>query len=260
MSATFQKMSDCQNEMFAYFGLFIGKNRVVFSNETKKKSLDAYDTSGKTAKLVCTLNCYSIPYDMCYAYGMNRISVAFGKSVVQYEIKNLGKKFVETERIQVEKSVMGIAQITDGFFTTNESSGAFRWSDFSIRSDLPYVQSGVRPFICSSFCGKKIAYTTESSVIVMDTKGNKLSEYSCSRSKPEGLSFDSEGNIIVCFDNREIKQIRYNGTSSRCIRKYVYFRNPKNIIFHPEGHLLMKFDSDINFSSDKLRTGTIMCF
>lgn len=66
MSATFQKMSDCQNEMFAYFGLFIGNNRVVFSNETKKKSLDAYDTSGKTAKLVCTLNCYSIPYDMCY--------------------------------------------------------------------------------------------------------------------------------------------------------------------------------------------------
>ncbi|XP_052680150.1 uncharacterized protein LOC128160887 [Crassostrea angulata] len=259
MSATLKIVSACQNEIFAYFGLFIDNNRVVFSNETKQ-SLDVYDTSSKTSKLVCTLNCDSIPYDMCYAYSMNRIYVAFGGFVVQYEIKNLGTQFVETERITVENTVIGIAKITDGFFTANESSASFRWSDFSIRSDIPYVKSRERPFICSSFCGKKVAYTTENSFIVMDTKGNKLSEYFCSPSNPIGLSFDSGDNIIVCLNNREIKQIRYNGTSSRCIKKNDnIFSRPENIVFHPEGHMFMNFDNGTYFDALKTWFPATMC-
>lgn len=92
---------------------------------------------------------------------MNKICVAFGKYVVQYEIKNAGTKFVEIERIQVEKAVIGIAKTIDGFFTANKTSASFRWLNIS------YVQSGLRPFICSSFCGRKVAYTTKQSVKVM---------------------------------------------------------------------------------------------
>lgn len=67
--------------------------------------------------------------------------------------------------------MIGIAKVTDGFFTANEILASFRWSDFSINSYLPYVKLGERPLICSSFCGKKGAYTTECNVIVMDTAG-----------------------------------------------------------------------------------------
>lgn len=180
---------------------------------------------------------------MCYAYSMNKIYVAFGKYVVQYEIKNAGTKFVEIQRIQVEKAVIGIAKTIDGFFTANKTSASFRWSDFSIRLNISYVQSGLRPFICSSFCGRKVAYTTKQSVKVMDTKGKWLSEYSCSGSKPLGLSFDSEDNIIVCLDKTELKQIKCDGRSSRCIwefdRSIGLLSGIENVSFHPEGHKLM---------------------
>lgn len=244
MSVTFHKIFDCQSEMIAYFGLFIDNNRIIVSNESEG-SLVVYESSSNTAKLVSRRKCDNIPYDICYAYSMNKIYVAFGKFVVQYEIKNVGTTFVEIERIQVEKAVMGIAKTIDGFFTANKTSASFRWSDFSIRLNISYVQSGLRPFICSSFCGGKVAYTTRQSVIVMDTKGKRLSEYSCSGSIPFGLSFDSEDNIIVCLDKRELKQIIYDGKSSRCILKFdrsgSILSGLENIIFHPEGHKLMNF-------------------
>lgn len=41
MSGTFQKVSHCQTESIACFGLFIDNNQVIFSNETNK-SLDIY--------------------------------------------------------------------------------------------------------------------------------------------------------------------------------------------------------------------------
>lgn len=50
---------------------------------------------------------------------------------------------------------MKIAKVTDGFFTVNEFLVSFRWRDFSINSDLPYVKLGERPLICSSICVKK---------------------------------------------------------------------------------------------------------
>lgn len=96
--------------------------------------------------------------------------------------------------------MIGIAKVTDGFFTANEFLDSFRWSDFPINSDLPYVKLGERHLICSSFCVKKGAYTTECNVIVMNTAGKKLLEYSCSRSKPNGVSFDSDENITVCLN------------------------------------------------------------
>lgn len=72
----------------------------------------------------------------------------------------------------------------------------------------------------------------------MDTKGNKLSEYSCSGIEPSGLSFDSNDNIIVCSSNSLPKQIKFDGTSRRSLHETgsgdAHF--PKNIIFHPEGH------------------------
>lgn len=126
--------------------------------------------------------------------------------------------------------MIGIAKVTDGFFTANEILASFRWSDFSINSYLPYVKLGERPLICSSFCGKKGAYTTECNVIVMDTAGKKLLEYYCSRSKPSGVSFDSDENIIVCLNYKELKQIRYDGKSSRCIREYDLLTTPNNSI------------------------------
>lgn len=95
---------------------------------------------------------------------------------------------------------MGKAKITDKFFSDNKIVALFRWSDFSINSDLPYVKLGERPLICSPFCGKKGAYITEYNVLVMDTAGKKLLEYSCSRSKQSGVSFDSDENIIVCLN------------------------------------------------------------
>lgn len=131
---------------------------------------------------------------------MKRIYVTFGNLVVQYEIKGLATQFVETERIQVKKTVMRIAKVTDGFFTVNEFLVSFRWRDFSINSDLPYVKLGERPLICSSFCVKKGAYSTECNVLVMDTAGKELLEYSCPWSKPSGASFNSDENIIVCLN------------------------------------------------------------
>lgn len=86
--------------------------------------------------MVYTLKCDGTPIDICYAYSMKRIYVAFGNFVVQYEIKKtLCTQCVETKRIQVQITVLG--------------------SDFSINSDLPYVKFGDRPLICSSSCGKK---------------------------------------------------------------------------------------------------------
>lgn len=95
---------------------------------------------------------------------------------------------------------MKIAKVTDGFFTVNEFLVSFRWRDVSINSDLPYVKLGERPLICSSICVKKGAYSTECNVLVMDTAGKELLEYSCSRSKPSGVSFNSDENIIVCLN------------------------------------------------------------
>lgn len=58
---------------------------------------------------------------------MNRIYVAFGHFVVQYEIKkNCGMELIELERIQVEGVVQGIAKTTEGYLTTNESSVSFQ--------------------------------------------------------------------------------------------------------------------------------------
>lgn len=71
----------------------------------------------------------------------------------------------------------------------------------------------------------------------MDTKGNKLSEYSCSGIEPSGLSFDSNDNIIVCSSSSLPMQIKFDGTSRRSLKTGsgdAHF--PKNIIFHPEGH------------------------
>uniref|UniRef100_A0A8W8MSX5 Tripartite motif-containing protein 56 n=1 Tax=Magallana gigas TaxID=29159 RepID=A0A8W8MSX5_MAGGI len=149
MKTTFKKISEFETVGIAYFGIFIDDERVVISNETEK-SLKVYDTSIMDGKLVCTHKCDDIPFDMCYAYGMNNIYIAFGQFVVMYEIKNRGLEFNELARIPVEGTVIGIAKTLDGLFTANDSSKSFRWDDFSIKSNLPYAKEGNRPFICSS--------------------------------------------------------------------------------------------------------------
>lgn len=243
MSATFEKVSDYyQKGCSAYYGLFIDGNRVIISNFSKK-SLDVYDTSSYIANLVYSYKCDNVPYDMCYAFGMNRVYVAFGKYVVQYEIKNEGTAFVEVERIQFEDMVIGIAKTIDGFVTVNKSSTTFLWSDFSMKCSLPNGKIGDYPFICSSFCCRKIACITEDGVIVMNTKGRKLSEYSCSGRKQRGLCFDSDDNIIVCFCEGQPEQINSDGKSRRIINfeeRYESFI-PINISFHPEGHRCIVF-------------------
>lgn len=243
MSATFKKVSDCyEKECVGYYGLFIDDNRVVISNFSEK-SLDVYDTTNYTAKPVYSFKCDSEPYDMCYAFGMDRVYVAFGKCVVQYEIKNEGTTFVEVERIPVKGNVIGIAKTFDGFVTANKSSTTFRWSDFSIKCSLQNGKLRDWPVICSSFCGRKIAYNTEGGVIVMDTKGNKLSEYSCSGRKQVGLSFDAEGNVITCFCDSQPEQINCDGKSRRIINFEGTYESfiPGNITFHPEGHRCIVF-------------------
>lgn len=216
MSSTFYKTSNFDIKGLAYFAVYIDDVNVVISDEIEN-ALKVYNIATYTENLINTHQCDSTPYGICHAYSMNRIYVAFENFVVQYEIKNRGMEFIELERTQVEGVVQGIAKTIDGFFTTNGSSASLLWSDFTIKLNLPYVKSGARPFICSSFCGKKVAYTTESSVIVMDTKGNKLSEYSCSGIKPSGLSFDSDDNIIVCSSSSQPEQIKFDGTSRRCL-------------------------------------------
>lgn len=235
MSSTFGEISvsKIESDGFAYFAVYIDDENVVVSDEGKY-SLRVYNTCSK--KWIHTHKCDSTPYGICHAYSMNRINVAFGHVVIKYEIKNRGIEFIELEKIQVEGVVQGIAKTIEGFFTANESSVSFRWSDFTIKFNLPYVKSGDRPFICSSFCGKKVAYTTERSVIIMDTKGNRLSEYSCSRSKPRGLSFDSGDNIIVCFSESRPEQIKFDEASRRRLKMCDSKQFPDNIIFHPEGH------------------------
>lgn len=71
----------------------------------------------------------------------------------------------------------------------------------------------------------------------MDTKGNRLSEYSCSGGKIRGISFDSDDNIIVCFYDSQPEQIKFDRTSRRSLDiDYGNYYFPRNIIFHPEGH------------------------
>lgn len=240
MKTSFQKISEFKTECTAYFGIFIDDERVVISNESEK-SLKVYDTSIMNGKLVCTHTCDDIPFDMCYAYDMNKIYVAFGRFVVLYEIKTRGLEFTELERIPVEGNVIGIAKILDGFFTANDSSASFRWDDFSIKSNLPYAQEGDKPFICSSLCGKKVAYSKGNRVIVFDTEGNELLESVCSLSSPRGLSFDSDDNIIVCSYFGQMKQIKNVGTPSRNIRIMNRLTSPYNIVYHPECHKLICF-------------------
>lgn len=240
MSSTLHKISESSIDGFAYFALYIDDENVVISYKSNK-SLKVYNTT--TKKLMKTHKCYSPPYGICHAYGMNKIYVAFGHFVVQYEIRNQRMEFIEIERIQVEDLVENIATTIDGFFTANNASASFRWRDFSIKSYIPYVKSGARPFICSSFCGKKVAYTTEHEVIVMDTRGKKLSGYSCSGIKPSGVSFDSDGNIIVCLSDSQPEQIKFDGTSRRSL---------KTGFVHPEGHKFISICSGSNFSSNRL--------
>lgn len=74
----------------------------------------------------------------------------------------------------------------------------------------------------------------------MDTKGNRLSEYSCSGGKIRGISFDSDDNIIVCFYDSQPEQIKFDRTSRRSLDiDYGNYYFPRNIIFHPEGHKLI---------------------
>lgn len=147
------------------------------------------------------------------------------------------------ERIPVKGNVIGIAKTFDGFVTANKSSTTFRWSDFSIKCSLQNGKLRDWPFICSSFCGRKIAYNTEGGVIVMDTKGNKLSEYSCSGRKQVGLSFDAEGYVITCFCDSQPEQINCDGKSRRIINFEGTCESfiPGNITFHPEGHRCIVF-------------------
>lgn len=236
-------------DSLTYFGIFIDDNNVVISNESNK-SLEVYDISSEDGKLVFTHECESIPYDLCHAYAMNRIYVAFGHFVVQYEIKHKGTEFIEVEKIQVDGIIQGLAKTIDGFFTADDSSASFRWSDFSIRSKLPYVKSGDRPFICSSFSGKKVAYIRERSVIVTTIDEKKLSEYLCTSSNPRGLSFDSEDNIVVCSEDGRPEQIKADGqfrrnvdTSAQSTGKASKF-SQINIISHPEGHKWMSFSHE----------------
>lgn len=255
MSSTFHTRISYSNiKGLAYFAVYIDDVNVVISDENEN-ALQVYNTC--TEKLINTHHCDSKPYGICHAYSLNRIYVAFENFVVQYEIKEWSMEFIELEKIQVEGVVQGIAKTIDGFFTSNESSVSFRWSDFTIKFSQQYVKSGARPFICSSFCGRKVAYTTEGSVIVMDTKGNKLSEYSCSSIKPSGLSFDSNDNIIVCSTSSLPTQIKFDGTSRRSLNKIVsgdaHFL--KNIIFHPEGHkfITISFGEKFLFSYKRIQ-------
>ncbi|XP_052678652.1 tripartite motif-containing protein 45-like [Crassostrea angulata] len=251
MSSTFHEISSSKIKGLEYFALYIDDVNVVISDEN---ALKVYNTC--TEKLINTHHCDSKPFDICHAYSMNRIYVAFGTFVVLYEINNQGMEFIELEKIQVEGVVQGIARTIDGFFTANESSVSFRCSDFTIKFYLPYVKPGARPFICSSFFGRKVAYTTDREVIVMDTKGNKLSEYSCSGIYPTGLSFDSNDNIIVCSYSSLPKQIKFDGTSRRSLEignGQGYF--PRNIIFHPEGHkfITISVRTSLLFLSDLIQ-------
>lgn len=203
--------------------------------------MKVYDTSIMDGKLVCTHKCDDIPFDMCYAYGMNNIYVAFGQYVVLYEMKNRGLEFNELERIPVEGTVIGIAKTLDGLYTANDSSKTFRWDDFSIKSDQPYAKEGNKPFICSSFRGEEVAYIKDHKVIVTDIEGKKLSESVCSLQYPKGLSFDSDNNIIVCSFLQQAKQIKNGGKQSRNIDIMHHYSPPSNVVFHPEGHKLICF-------------------
>ncbi|XP_052678654.1 uncharacterized protein LOC128159566 [Crassostrea angulata] len=237
MKSSFQKISEFETEDIVYFGIFIDDERAIISSETKK-SLDVYDTSVTNGKkMVCTHKCDDIPYDMCYAYGMNKIYVAFGQFIILYEIKRRGTELTKLEKNPVERNVKGITRTSDGFFTANNSSVSFRCSDFSIKSNLPYVMTGNNPFICSTFCGKKVAYIKGNSVIVTDTRGNKLSEFVCSSRSPRGLYSDSDDNIFVCFFSERMEQIKNVGKPSRNID----MKSPYHIVFHPAGHKLICF-------------------
>lgn len=239
MKTSFQKISEFETDVTAHFGIFIDDERVVISNENEQ-SLKVYDTSIINGKLVCTHKCDDTPFNMCYAYGMDKIYVACGKFVVLYEITSRGLEFTELKKIPVKGNVIGIAKTLNGYSTANDSSASFRWDDFSIKSNVPYAKEGDKPFICSSFCGKKVAYVRKRSVIVTDTEGNELSESVCS-GYPRGLSFDSDDNIIVCCYNAQIEQITNVGKSCRKIDLTHRSTTPYNIVYHPEGHKLIGF-------------------
>lgn len=167
---------------------------------------------------------------------MNRMYVAFGHFVIQYEIKRDSSEFIEVNKIQVERTIEGIAKTIDGFFTANKSSVSYRLSDFSIKSHSSYNHKGKRPFICSSFCGRKVVYIDEPSIIVTDNEGMKLSEFACSMD-PRGLSFDSD----VCSYTGQTEQIKHDGKSRRNLYVYLFDTVPYNVVYHQEGHKFMCF-------------------
>lgn len=240
MNVTFCDMSKIQVKGNAYFGTFIDDENVVISNESKR-TLEIYDTTSDEGELIHTHECPTTPYDICHSNDMNRIYVAFGHFVIKYEIKSDSSEFIEVNRVQVEGIVEGIAKTVDGFFTANKSLVSYRLSDFSIKSQSLYNHKGNRPFICSSFCGRKVAYIEERSIIVTDTEGMKLSEFVCSMEFPRGLSFDSDDNIVVCSYKGQTEQIKHDGKSRRKIDINPFNNVPYSVVYHQEGHKLMWF-------------------
>lgn len=127
MYSTFHEKSNSKIISSTYFVVYIDDKTVVISDESKNL-LMVYNTVSGT--LIHTHQCDSKPYDMCYAFSMNIIYVAFENFVVQYEIKKRVMKFIKREKIQVEGVVQGIAKTIDGYFSANGSSVSFRWSNF----------------------------------------------------------------------------------------------------------------------------------
>lgn len=240
MNVTFSDMSEIQVEGYAFFGTFIDDGNVVISNESKQ-TLEIYDTASDEGELIHTHKCPTTPYDICHSNDMKRIYVAFGSFVIQYEIKRDSSEFIEVNKIQVEENIEGIARTIDGFFTANKSSVSYRLSDFSIKSHSYCYRKGNRPFICSSFCGRKVAYIDERSIIVTDTEGMKLAEFACSMDCPRGLSFDSDENIVVCSHKGQTEQIKHDGKSRRNLDVNPFDAVPYNVVYHQEGHKLMCF-------------------
>ncbi|XP_062578149.1 uncharacterized protein LOC134240054 [Saccostrea cucullata] len=236
MNVDFEKLSVFRVPYQVYFGLFLNEAKILFSIESKS-SLDVYDTLCSPWKCIHSEKCNREPYGLTYGNKMDEVFVAFGTCVMKFQISNDGTRFDKLMTIELTQNIEDFVYGSTVVFSANSSMRCILSHDFSVRSVTSYQRTGDRAFLSSSLAPGKFLYARNTNVCVIDLEGKEVFQFKLTPpEKARGMAMDSQNNIFVCKFQKNVEQIKYDGTSRRQVNLSIDGESAYNIVFHPAGH------------------------
>ncbi|XP_062607455.1 uncharacterized protein LOC134269271 [Saccostrea cucullata] len=244
MNVGFRKLSQINDlPERVFYGLFIHDTRILLSL-TSPPSLKIYDISNSTGKCIHTEVCQDKPYGLCRSgLCLNELFVSFENFICHYRIEFNGENaiFLKLGIIQLKEPMIAISRGPTTAFAANRSKTMICSLKFCINHTSTYYPNEAVPFVSSSLISDCHCFIMDDMLKVVD-KNNKVIFEGPRDSNLRGLTFDLQGNILVCDMTSKLRQFKHGEGESRDI-SLADITQSSNVIMHPTGEKIIVLDN-----------------